>query len=228
MKHMSRWWRWVRFINVKMRNGHEAIKISTTLLHTHSRRLCGVWLWAFPSSSRPGAAAFCPSSASPSRPPSCPPSPPEWASTPRSWWFLKRARVSQGRRRGWRRGWWRGWWRRMPQTGTIISATKEKALLLHSLFISRSVPDAEVKGSWCGASQTKMGAEEEKKPSRETRSKQTFSNKAICQTHIPLLVNQMSLIAASSLIEICSFGNTSVTHRDGTSAFITNRLVWAW
>lgn len=87
--------------------------------YTHNHHLCGVWLWAFPSSSHLVAAAFCLSSESPLHPPSCPPSPLEWESTPRSWWYLKR--VSQGILKG-----------RPFQTGMITNAVTEKACLQSS------------------------------------------------------------------------------------------------
>lgn len=84
----------------------------------------------------------------------------------------------------------------MPQTCAITSAMIEKAFLQFSCtrFIYFSLLCNRSEGKLVQSQQTKMGAEE-KKPSRKTYSKQTFSNKAICQTHIPLLLTQLSLIA---------------------------------
>lgn len=117
---------------------------------THSRHLCGVWLWAFPSSSRLAAAASCLSSACPSRPPSCPLPPLEWGSTLHSWWFLKRAQVSQG---GGRRE-----EEELPQAGEITAATMEKAILFRSLFISFSLLCNTNEGKLGRSQQTKMGS----------------------------------------------------------------------
>lgn len=130
---MSTWWHWVRFINVKMKK--KGVKPSRYQqrswrlflgggfqARTHSHHPCGVWLWAFPSSSHLAAAEFCLSSASPFPPPSSPPSPPEWGSIPRSWWFLKKGHKLA---------------RRSSEEGTITEAVIAKAFprfLLRSLI----------------------------------------------------------------------------------------------
>lgn len=86
------------------------------------------------------------------------------------------------------------------QTGVITSAVireSASAILLHSLFflyISFSLLWNRSEEMLAQSQQTKMGAEEEKS-SRKTY-KQTFSNKAFCQAHIPLLLTQLRLMAA--------------------------------
>lgn len=236
---MSTWWHWVRFINVKMKK--KGVKPSRYQqrswrlfffffqARTHSHHPCGVWLWAFPSSSHLAAAEFCLSSASPIPPPSSPPSPPEWGSIPRSWWFLKKGHKLA---------------RRSSEEGTITEAVIAKAfprfLLLSLIFFSSFISFSGLRNRSEGKLEerqrkTKMEAVEEEKPSRKTYSKQTFSNKAICQTHIPLLLTQLSLMAAHYNWNVLLREHLSdrrgwhrLALRKNTSAFIRNQLVWAW
>lgn len=108
---------------------------------TYSHHQCGVWLWAFPSSSHLVAAAFCLSSACPFHPPSFPPLPLEWGSTPHSWWFLKEAQVKPEVE--------------MPRTSEITKCCDRESILSLFFFFYLSCFKTEVKESWCRASKLK-------------------------------------------------------------------------
>lgn len=101
------------------------------------------------------------------------------------------------------------------------------AILLPSLSICFSPLWNRSEGKLVQSQQTKTGAEEEKKPSRKTYSKQTLSNKAICQLHIPVPPHPI-VIETHSLGKPLTSKESPVCPQDEYFSMCSKKLVWAW